>query len=173
VLLQGWIQRPVTEDLFRRAGHDFEAVKRQARTAAFRPIDLGATFSAAFDVETQPRREPQRLGKLTGAQAPGRDGLVRRPLGRLRRRRARRAGQARPPRRARRRARHRRRDRARPRFAAGPRPERTLVFAAWTAEERGLLGAEHYASQPALPARDQAAANLTIDTLQTAGPRAT
>ena len=25
-------------------------------------------------------------------------------------------------------------------FAAGPRPQRSIVFAAWTAEERGLLG---------------------------------
>ena len=25
-------------------------------------------------------------------------------------------------------------------FAAGPRPQRSLVFAAWTAEEKGLLG---------------------------------
>ena len=31
-------------------------------------------------------------------------------------------------------------------FAAGPRPERTLLFAAWTAEERGLLGSEYYAA---------------------------
>lgn len=36
-------------------------------------------------------------------------------------------------------------------FAAGPRPARTLVFAAWTAEEKGLLGAEHYAANPLLP----------------------
>ena len=39
-------------------------------------------------------------------------------------------------------------------FAAGPRPERTLVFAAWTAEERGLLGSEYYAQHPLYPARD-------------------
>ena len=39
-------------------------------------------------------------------------------------------------------------------FAAGPRPERTLLFAAWTAEERGLLGSEYYAAAPALSGRD-------------------
>ena len=36
-------------------------------------------------------------------------------------------------------------------FAAGPRPARTLVFAAWTAEEKGLLGADYYAANPLVP----------------------
>lgn len=36
-------------------------------------------------------------------------------------------------------------------FAAGPRPARTLIFAAWTAEEKGLLGADYYAANPLLP----------------------
>jgi Zn-dependent M28 family amino/carboxypeptidase len=44
-----------------------------------------------------------------------------------------------------------------------------LVFAAWTAEERGLLGSEYYAQHPLYP-HETMAANLTIDTLQTAGP---
>jgi Zn-dependent M28 family amino/carboxypeptidase len=54
-------------------------------------------------------------------------------------------------------------------FAAGPRPERTLLFAAWTAEERGLLGSEYYASHPLYP-HETMVANLTLDTLQWAGP---
>ena len=54
-------------------------------------------------------------------------------------------------------------------FAAGPRPERTLLFAAWTAEERGLLGSEYYASHPLYP-HEKMVANLTFDTLQWAGP---
>jgi Zn-dependent M28 family amino/carboxypeptidase len=54
-------------------------------------------------------------------------------------------------------------------FKAGPRPDRTLVFAAWTAEERGLLGAEHYAANPVFPF-EKAVANLTLDTLQPNGP---
>ena len=39
-------------------------------------------------------------------------------------------------------------------FKAGPRPDRTLLFAAWTAEERGLLGSEYFASNPLYPRRD-------------------
>ncbi|HEY0026703.1 MAG TPA: M28 family metallopeptidase [Allosphingosinicella sp.] len=169
VLLQGWLQRPVTEDLFRRAGLDFETVKRQARTNAFKPIDLGATLSAAFDVETTRVESHNVLAKITGSKrpdetvwfaghwdaygvgAPDAAGKRIRPgalddalgiAGVLELARA---------------------------FKAGPRPDRTLVFAAWTAEERGLLGSEHYAANPIFPF-EKAVANLTLDTLQPNGP---
>jgi Zn-dependent M28 family amino/carboxypeptidase len=168
VLLQGWIQRPATEDLFRRAGLDFETVKRQARTADFRPIDLGARFSADFGVEATRVESHNVLGKIGGTKradetiwfaghwdaygigAPDARGKKVRPgalddasgiAGVVELGRA---------------------------FKAGPAPERTLVFAAWTAEERGLLGAEHYAANPLFP-MDRAVANLTLDTLQPNG----
>jgi Zn-dependent M28 family amino/carboxypeptidase len=44
-----------------------------------------------------------------------------------------------------------------------------LVFAFWTAEERGLLGSEAYGARPIYPLA-KTAANLTLDVLQTAGP---
>jgi Zn-dependent M28 family amino/carboxypeptidase len=169
VLLQGWIQRTVAEQLLRRAGHDFEAVKREARTAAFRPIDLGARLSAAFEVEATRVQSHNVLAKITGSRrpdetiwfashwdaygvgAPDARGRRIRPgaldsasgiAGVLELARA---------------------------FKAGKRPERTLVFAAWTAEERGLLGAEHYSANPLFPF-ERAVANLTLDTLQPNGP---
>ncbi len=37
-------------------------------------------------------------------------------------------------------------------FAAGPRPERSVVFLFVTAEEKGLLGSEYYAANPLYPA---------------------
>ncbi|MBV8683630.1 MAG: M28 family peptidase, partial [Caulobacteraceae bacterium] len=43
------------------------------------------------------------------------------------------------------------------------------VFAVWTAEERGLLGSETYASHPIYPLA-KTVANLTMDVLETAGP---
>jgi Zn-dependent M28 family amino/carboxypeptidase len=43
------------------------------------------------------------------------------------------------------------------------------MFAAWTAEERGLLGSEYYATHPVAPMA-KTVANLTLDILQTAGP---
>ncbi len=36
-------------------------------------------------------------------------------------------------------------------FKVGKPPERTVLFAAWTAEEKGLLGSEFYASHPIYP----------------------
>jgi Zn-dependent M28 family amino/carboxypeptidase len=47
-------------------------------------------------------------------------------------------------------------------------PQRSTVFAFWTAEERGLLGSEAYAQHPVYP-MEKVVANLTIDVLQTAG----
>jgi Zn-dependent M28 family amino/carboxypeptidase len=54
-------------------------------------------------------------------------------------------------------------------FATGPRPQRTILFAAWTGEERGLLGSEYYAEHPLFP-MEKTVANLTFDTLQWNGP---
>ena len=54
-------------------------------------------------------------------------------------------------------------------FVQGPRPDRSVVFAVWTAEERGLLGSETYAAHPVYPLA-KTAANLTMDILETAGP---
>ncbi|HYD36640.1 MAG TPA: M28 family peptidase [Allosphingosinicella sp.] len=168
VLLQGWIQRGVAEDLLGRAGHDFETVKLQARTPDFRPIDLGARFSADFGVEAARVESHNVLGRISGSKrpdetiwfashwdaygvgAPDARGRTVRPgaldsasgiAGIVELARA---------------------------FKAGPAPERSLVFAAWTAEERGLLGAEYYATSPLFP-MDKAVANLTLDTLQPNG----
>jgi Zn-dependent M28 family amino/carboxypeptidase len=54
-------------------------------------------------------------------------------------------------------------------FGKAPKPQRTAVFAVWTAEERGLLGSEFYAANPIYPL-ETTAANFTMDVLQTAGP---
>ena len=169
VLLQGWVQRPVAEAMLKRAGHDYATLKRQARSTAFRPIDLGTTLSAEAPVDLKRITSRNVLGKLTGATypnetvsygghwdaygvgAPDKQGRTIRPgasddaLGLAAMIEIARL------------------------FAAGPRPERTLLFAAWTAEERGLLGSEYYAQRPLYP-HETMVANLTLDTLQTAGP---
>jgi Zn-dependent M28 family amino/carboxypeptidase len=169
VLLQGWIQRPVAVDLFRRAGLDFEAVKRQARTPDFRPVELKATFSADFGVKTVRVESRNILARIRGKRhpdetimfaghwdaygvgAPDARGRTIRPgaaddglglAGLLEIARA---------------------------FKAGPQPDRTLVFAAWTAEERGLLGSEYDAANPLYP-MEKMVANITLDTLQPVGP---
>jgi Zn-dependent M28 family amino/carboxypeptidase len=169
VLLQGWIQRPVAEDLFRRAGLDFEAAKRQARSPGFRPIDLGARFSADFGVATRRVESHNVLAKITGAKRPDETILFGAHWDAY--------GLGAPDVRGK---------RVRPgaaddglglagileiarAFKAGPRPDRTLLFAAWTAEERGLLGSEYFAASP-LARPETMAADITLDTLEPLGP---
>ena len=169
VLLQGWIQAPVAAAMFKREGLDLEALKRQARTADFKPIPLKATFAANAGVDLTRITSRNVLGKLTGSKYPNetvsygghwdayglgkpdaqgrtvRPGAADDALGLAAMIEIARM------------------------FAAGPRPERSLVFAAWTSEERGLLGSEYYAQHPIYP-HETTVANLTLDTLQTAGP---
>jgi Zn-dependent M28 family amino/carboxypeptidase len=169
VLLQGWIQRPVAEAMLKRAGYDYETLKRKARTAAFRPVDLKATFSADIPVTLTRITSRNVLGKLTGSKYPNEtvsygghwDAYGVGPAdaqGRTIRPGAAddAVGLAAMTEVAR-------------KFAQGPRPERTLVFAAWTGEERGLLGSEYYARHPLFP-METMAANLTFVTLQWNGP---
>jgi Zn-dependent M28 family amino/carboxypeptidase len=169
VLLQGWIQRPVAEDLFRRAGLDFEAVKRQARTPDFRPVDLGARFSADFGVASRRVESHNVLAKIGGAKRPAETILfgahwdaygIGAPDARGKRIRPGAADDglgiagvleiARA-------------------FKAGPRPDRTLLFGIWTAEERGLLGSEYFSAHPLYPP-EKMAADITLDTLEPLGP---
>jgi Zn-dependent M28 family amino/carboxypeptidase len=169
VLLQGWIQQNVAADLLKRAGYDLAAVKRQARTAAFKPIDLTATLTVDAPVKLTRLTSHNVLGKLTGSKYPDetisygghwdaygigpadaqgrtiKPGAADDALGL-----AAMIENARL-------------------FAAGPQPQRTLVFAAWTAEERGLLGSEYYAQHSLFP-MEKMVANLTFDTLQWNGP---
>ena len=170
VPLQGWLQRDVAVDLFRRAGLDFEALKVAARRADFHPVELsGARLSVALEVDPSRVESHNVLAKIPGARAPDQtvmfaahwdaygvgapdaQGRTIRPganddglgvAGVLEIARA---------------------------FAGGPPPERTVVFALWTAEERGLLGSESYATHPIYPAATMAG-NLTMDILNTAGP---
>ena len=169
VLLEGWIQRDAAAALLKRAGYDYETVKREARTAEFRPIDLKANFSADIPVTLAHITSHNVLGKLTGTTFPNeivsygghwdaygigppdargrtiRPGAADDALGL-----AAMLEDARL-------------------FAAGPRPQRTLLFSAWTGEERGLLGSEYYAEHPLFP-METTVANLTFDTLQWNGP---
>ena len=170
VLVQAWLHRDTAVAMFKQAGLDFESLKVRARDAGFKPVTLeGAVFAADYPVThariesrnviaTLPGRKRPRETVMIGAHwdaygigdpdASGdriRRGAADDALGIAGVLEAARA------------------------FAGGPRPERSLVFAAWTAEERGLLGSEHYAVHPVHPL-ETTVANLTIDVLQTAGP---
>jgi len=170
LLLQGWIQRDLTVQLFKDSGLDFEAEKAKAKTAAFRPVELkGATFSADYRNQFTQLKSQNVLAKIPGAKRPDESllyaahwdaygvdpadttGKVIRPgaiddavgvAGVIETARA---------------------------FKAGPAPDRTIVFAAWTAEERGLLGSEYYAQRHEADL-SKMVANYTFDVLQTGGP---
>lgn len=167
--LQGWLEGEAAAEIFRSAGLDLSELRRQARRADFKPVQLkGATFTADVPVTTSKSVSHNVLAKITGSEhpdemvmmaahwdafglgAPDAQGRKVRPganddaLGL--------AGVI---------------ELARV-FKAGPRPKRTLVFAAWTAEERGLIGSLAYAARPLFPL-PKTVANLTLDVLQTAG----
>ncbi|MBU0866736.1 MAG: M20/M25/M40 family metallo-hydrolase [Alphaproteobacteria bacterium] len=167
--LQGWIEGGAAARLFAGAGLDLGSLRTQARSKGFRPVELkGASFSAAFPVTQDVIKSANVLARIPGAKrpdetvmygahwdaygkgAPDAQGRIYRAganddalgiAGMFEIARA---------------------------FKAGPAPDRSILFAAWTAEERGLLGSEHYAQNPVWPL-DKTVANLTIDILQTAG----
>jgi Zn-dependent M28 family amino/carboxypeptidase len=150
--MEAWIQRDVAVDLFRRAGQDFEALKSSARSRDFRPVELaGATFSGAFDVATSRVVTHNVIARLPGTTHPDEtilytahwdhigvgeadangdaifNGAVDNATGT--------AGLLELAR----------------LWAAGPRPERSIVMISFTAEESGLLGSEFYAANPIYP----------------------
>jgi Zn-dependent M28 family amino/carboxypeptidase len=170
ILLQGWLQRDAAIDLFRRAGLDFAALKESARRADFHPVMIGgATFSAHCAVRSSIVESRNVLAKIEGTEHPDevviygahwdafgvgapddKGNTIRRGAN----------------------------DDAlgvaavleiASAFAQGKKPARTVLFALWTAEERGLLGSEAYAAHPLYPLA-KTVANITIDIMNTAGP---
>ena len=161
---QGWIQGPVAEQMFADAGLDYAALREAARTPEFSPVTLdGVTMSIDFG-QTADRIESRNiLARIPGAVHPeetvlygahwdayGRatpvgdddiyNGAVDNATGV--------AGLIELAR----------------LFKAGTAPERSVVFAAWTAEEAGLLGAEYYAANPVWPL-ETTVANINMDSL--------
>jgi Zn-dependent M28 family amino/carboxypeptidase len=169
-LLQGWIQRDVAVDLFKQAGLDLEAEKVRARTAGFRPVTLkGASFSAEMGIKTAHIVSHNVLAQIPGTARPKESVMFGAHWDAF--------GMG-PPDASGDPVRHGAIDdgmgvagvleiaRA---FAKGPKPQRTVAFGVWTAEERGLLGSEYYASHPVFPLATTAA-DFTMDVVQTAGP---
>ena len=170
VALQGWIEGDAATRLFAAAGLDLAAERARARRADFRPVELkGQRLQADFAVTVDRAQSRNVLGKLPGTThpdevvmygahwdaygigAPDAQGRTVRPganddaLGVAAELEVARL------------------------LRQHPRPQRSVVFAFWTGEERGLLGSEWYAQHPVYPAA-KTVANLTFDILQTGGP---
>ncbi|GLK47603.1 M28-family zinc peptidase [Brevundimonas intermedia] len=152
VPMEGWIQRDVAVDLFRRAGLDFEALKVQARSRDFQPVALpGAGFSTDFDVATNQVTSHNVIARLPGTTHPDETVLYTAHWDHI--------GMGEP-------------DSTGDRIFNGavdnasgtagllelarmygrsPRTERSVVMISFTAEESGLLGSEYYAVNPVYP----------------------
>jgi len=146
-----WIQRDVAVQMFRNAGLDFEQAKAAAKTKAFRPIDLKSTLSATANANASTITSHNVVGYLPGKIHPDETVIYSAHWDHL--------GIGKPD------------DRgdtiyngaldnatgiaqlieqARA-FAREPRADRSVVFLAVTAEEKGLLGSEYYAHNPLFP----------------------
>jgi Zn-dependent M28 family amino/carboxypeptidase len=168
--IEAWIQRDQTVDLFKKAGLDFEALKKEAQTRDFKPVTLkGVTMSTAFNVEAKHVISHNVVGVLPGTKHPNERIIYTAHWDHL--------GVGLPDAKGDRiyngavdnasgvsslielgRA-----------FAKAPRTERTVQFMAVTAEEKGLLGSEYYATNPLYPLATTVA-NLNTDGAAVNGP---
>ncbi len=170
VTLQGWLHGDAAADLLSAAGYDLDELRVRARSPDFEAFELDdVTFGADLSVDVETIESSNVLAKLPGATRPDEILMVSAHWDAY--------GLGDPDAQGR---------TVRPganddalgtagvleiaRVLAGGAPlERSVVFAAWTAEESGLLGSEAYANDPVYPL-EKTVANLTLDILQTAGP---
>ena len=151
VPLEAWIQRDFAADLFKASGLDFDAMKKAAQKKDFKPVALNATLDAAYAVKAERIVSKNILGRLPGRTHPNETVIYSAHWDHI--------GVGQPDAKG---------DRiyngakdnasgiaatleiARA-FAKAPRTDRSIVFLAVTAEEKGLLGSEYYAANPVYP----------------------
>ncbi|WP_242137833.1 M28 family peptidase [Sphingomonas sp. TREG-RG-20F-R18-01] len=156
-MLSGWLRNDVAVEMLSHAGLDLAALKVRARDAAFRAFPLrDGSVTASGSATATSIVSHNVLGKLPGASRPDetvlygahwdangqngpvagddiRNGAVDNATGTSELIEVGRG------------------------IARGRRTARTVVFAAWTAEEKGLLGSEYYAAHPIYPLATTAA----------------
>ena len=167
--LEGWIQRDLAAQLFAASGTSFEAMKAAAKRKDFRPVPLQATLDVHGDANTQVITSHNVLGIVRGSKYPDETVIYTAHWDHL--------GIGQPDARGDRiyngaidngtgLAQLIEQGRA---FAHGPRPRRSVVFMAVTAEEKGLLGSEYYAANPIYPVAKTAGV-INTDVLGVQGP---
>ena len=150
--MEAWIQADVTADLFKRAGLDFQAAKKMAQTREFKPMVLkGLTLSANYAVDAKVIKSNNVAAMVEGSARPQEvvlysghwdhlgvgepnakgdkiyNGAVDNGTGMAAMLELARA------------------------YGKRAAPQRSVVFLAVTAEEKGLLGSEYYAANPLFP----------------------
>jgi Zn-dependent M28 family amino/carboxypeptidase len=159
---ESWIQRPLAVQLFQRSGLNLEQAKAAARRADFQPMPLKATLSAHYSATPQVINSHNVVGILPGKKYPDETIIYSAHWDHLGIGKPDATGdtiyngavdngtgiselieQARV-------------------FAEGPPPDRSIVFLAVTAEEKGLLGSAYYAAHPLYDV-GKTVANLNVD----------
>ena len=170
VLLQGWLHGDAAAALMKSAGYDLDALRIRARSPDFEAFEMeGVSFAADVAVTVDYFESSNVLAILPGKTHPDEVLMVAAHWDAY--------GIGEPDEQGR---------TVRPGanddalgtagileiarvLKAGPPLARSVVFAAWTAEESGLLGSAAYARDPVYPL-EKTVANLTLDILNTAGP---
>lgn len=168
-LVNGWVQKPVAEEIVRAAGHDLAELSAAAKRPGFRPVPLGVTASTGFDNAIRRFASKNVIGILPGRERPDEYVLHTAHWDHLGRCTANAEGDD---------ICNGAIDNATGTAAlvalgeaharAGP-AARTLVFLAVTAEESGLLGSEYYGANPVFPL-ERTVGGLNMDALSLAGP---
>jgi Zn-dependent M28 family amino/carboxypeptidase len=168
--IEGWITVDQGREIFKMAGQDFDALKKQAATRDFKPVPLGLTASIQLKNKLRTMASQNVVGKLEGRDPQLKDeyviytahwdhlgvgpavngdriynGAVDNAVGT--------AGIVEIA-------------RAFTRLPAPP--KRSVLFLAVTAEEQGLLGSQYYSVQPIYPL-PRTAAVVNLDTLNVHG----
>jgi len=161
--VRGWITEGATTALLKQAGLDLTALRRQAESRDFRPIETGITLDLAFTSKVENLESQNVIGVVEGSDAEAKrehllltahwdhfgigpvvngdsiyNGAEDNASGTADLLAI---------------ARH---------LAQGPRPKRSVLIAFVTAEESGLLGSEFLGLNPVVPIEDLVA-NLNVD----------
>lgn len=166
--LEAWISHDTADKLFAAAGLDLAALRVQARSKDFKPVELNVTFNGSYKVAADEIVTHNVLARLPGSEHPDETVLYSAHWDHL--------GVGTPDKngdgifngavdngtgigsllelaRA---------------FHAGRKPQRSVVMIAFTAEESGLLGSEYYATNPVYPL-GKTVAGINMDALNVNG----
>jgi len=168
VAIEGWLTEAVAEKVLARAGKTLAALKAAALNKDFTGVPLGLKASVAVDNTINETVSHNVIARLDGVEHPDEyflymahwdhlgtdptiagDGIYNGALDNA-------SGDAALLELA-------------EAFAKGPRPKRSILFIAVTAEEQGLLGSAYYAENPVYPL-NKTVAGLNIDGINNYGP---
>jgi Zn-dependent M28 family amino/carboxypeptidase len=169
--IRSWCSEDAAKKLCGLGGHDLDALRTRAETREFAPVELGVTVSLGTRNVVRELQSANVLGKITGTdpvlkqeavvitahfdhlgrgKPRGEDDIYNGAVDNASGTAAMLAI-------------------ARACAALAQKPRRTLLFAAVTAEESGLLGSEWYCRNPTFPKR-ALAANFNLDSINVWGP---